>query len=251
MEYIDLNREEFGVEPICRELQVAPSTYYAAKARPPSARAVADAQLSEVIAVEHAANYGVYGTRKMWKHLNRLGHPVARCTVERLMRAGALRGVVRGGIKRTTIPAKDGYRAGDLVNRAFSATAPNQLWVADFTYVRTWAGFAYVAFIIDVFSRQIVGWKADTSMRADLVTDTLEMAVWARERAGIADLSGVIHHTDAGSQGGFNWSSQHRDLGGGRRGDGGLEQEDQRCSRGCASTVARRSGASASDALAR
>ena len=200
MEYIDLNREEFGVEPICRELQVAPSTYDAAKARPPSARAVADAELSEVIAVEHAANYGVYGARKMWKHVNRLGHPVARCTVERLMRAGGLRGVVRGGIKRTTIPAKDGCRAGDLVNRAFTATAPNELWVADFPYVRTWAGFVYVAFIIDVFSRMIVGWKADTSMRADLVTDTLEMAVWARERTGIADLSGVIHHTDAGAQ---------------------------------------------------
>ena len=200
MEYIDLNREEFGVEPICRELQVAPSTYYAAKTRPPSARGVADANLSEVIATEHAANYGVYGACKMWKHLNRLGHPVARCTVERLMRAGGLRGVVRGGIKRTTIPAKDGVRAGDLVNRAFTATAPNQLWVADCTYVRTWAGFCYVAFIIDVFSRMIVGWKADTSMRADLVTDTLEMAVWSRGRAGIADLSGVIHHTDAGSQ---------------------------------------------------
>ena len=116
------------------------------------------------------------------------------------MRAGGLRGVVRGGVKHTTIPAKDGCRAGDLVNRAFIATAPNQLWVADFTYVRTWAGFAYVAFIIDVFSRMIVGWKADTSMRADLVTDTLEMAVWARQRAGTADLSGVIHYTDAGSQ---------------------------------------------------
>ena len=200
MEYIDSHREEFGVEPICRELQVAPSTYYAAKTRPPSARAVADAELSEVIAAEHAANYGVYGARKMWKHLGRLGHPVARCTVERLMRAGGLRGVVRGGVKRTTIAAKDGVRAGDLVNRAFTATAPNELWVADFTYVRTWAGFCYVAFIIDVFSRMIVGWKADTSMRADLVTDTLEMAVWARERAGVKDLAGVIHHTDAGAQ---------------------------------------------------
>lgn len=217
MEYIDSHREEFGVEPICRELQVAPSTYYAAKARPPSARTVADAELSEVIATEHAANYGVYGARKMWKHVNRLGHPAARCTVERLMRDQGLRGVVRGGIKRTTIPAKDGYRAGDLVNRAFTATAPNELWVADFTYVRTWAAFVYVAFIIDVFSRMIVGWKADTSMRADLVTDTLEMAVWARGRAGISDLSGVIHHTDAGAQGGFNRSSQHLDLGGVQR----------------------------------
>ena len=137
VEYIDEHKSEFGVEPICRELQVAPSAYYAAKARPPSARAVTDAELSDVIATEHAANYGVYGARKMWRHLNRIGHPAARCTVERLMRAGGLRGVVRGGIKRTTIPAKDGYRAGDLVNRAFTATAPNELWVADFTYVRT------------------------------------------------------------------------------------------------------------------
>ena len=146
MAFIDDHRTEFGVEPICRELQVAPSTYYAAKVRPPSARSVADAELTEVIAVEHAANYGVYGARKMWKHLHRLGHPVGRCTVERLMRAADLHGVVRGRAKRTTIPGKDGTRAGDLVNRAFTATAPNQLWVADFTYVRTWAGVSYVAF---------------------------------------------------------------------------------------------------------
>lgn len=200
MAFIDAHRTEFGVEPICTLLQVAPSTYYAAKSRPPSARAVADAALGEVIAVEHAANYGVYGARKMWKHLHRVGHPVARCTVERLMRERGLRGVVRGRAKRTTIPAKDGVRAGDLVNRAFSASAPNQLWVADFTYVRTWAGFSYVSFVIDVYSRMIVGWKADTRMRADLVTDTLEMAVWARGRAGVTDLTGLIHHSDAGAQ---------------------------------------------------
>lgn len=200
MAFIDARRAEFGVEPICRLLQVAPSTYYAAKTRPPSARAVADAALSEVITVEHAANYGVYGARKMWKHLRRVGHPVARCTVERLMREAGLRGVVRGRAKRTTIPTKDGVRAGDLVNRAFRADAPNQLWVADFTYVRTWAGFSYVAFVIDVFSRMIVGWKADTRMRADLVTDALEMAAWARGRAGISDLTGLIHHSDAGAQ---------------------------------------------------
>ena len=212
VEYIDDHKDQFGVEPICRELQVAPSTYYAAKARPASARSVGDAVLSEVIAAEHAANYGVYGARKMWKHLHRLGHPVGRCRVERLMRAADLHGAVRGRAKRTTIPGKDGTRAGDLVNRAFTATAPNQLWVADFTYVRTWAGFTYVAFIIDVFSRMIVGWKADTTMRADLVTDTLEMAVWSRGRAGVTDLQGLIHHTDAGSQGGFNRSSQHLEF---------------------------------------
>lgn len=198
--YIDEHKDRLGVEPICRELQVAPSTYYAAKSRPPSARSVRDAELTEVITVEHEANYSVYGARKMWKHLNRLGYPVARCTVERLMRAADLHGVVRGRAKRTTIPGKDGCRAGDLVNREFTATAPNQLWVADFTYVRTWAGFTYVAFIVDVFSRMIVGWKADTTMRADLVTDTLDMAAWARGRAGVTDLTGLIHHTDAGSQ---------------------------------------------------
>jgi putative transposase len=200
VEFIDAHRAEFGVEPICRQLQVAPSTYYATKARPPSARAVSDAQLTEVIRVEHAANYGVYGARKMWKHLHRLGRPVGRCTVERLMRAADLRGVVRGRAKRTTIPAKDGCRAGDLVNRDFHADAPNQLWVADFTYVRTWSGFCYVAFVIDVFSRMIVGWKADTNMRAALVTDTLEMAAWTRGRHGVTDLAGLIHHSDAGSQ---------------------------------------------------
>ena len=176
MEYIDTHREEFGVEPVCRELQIAPSTYYAAKSRPPSARSVRDAELTEVITVEHEANYSVYGARKMWKHLHRLGRPVARCTVERLMRAADLRGVVRGRVKRTTIPGKDGCRAGDLVNRAFTATAPNQLWVADFTYVRTWAGFTYVAFIVDVFSRMIIGWKADTTMRADLVIAAISRA---------------------------------------------------------------------------
>ena len=127
MAFIDARRAEFGVEPICRDLQVAPSTYYAAKGRPPSARSVTDAALSEVIAVEHAANYSAYGARKLWKHLHRLGHPVARCTVERLMREHGLRGVVRGRAKRTTIPGKDGHRAGDLVNRAFTATAPSSV----------------------------------------------------------------------------------------------------------------------------
>lgn len=159
-----------------------------------------DAALSEVLVSEHAANYGVYGARKMWKHLNRCGHQVGRGRVERLMRANGLAGAVRGRVKRTTIAGKDGIRAGDLVNRSFTARAPNQLWVADFTYVRTWAGFSYVAFVIDVFSRTIVGWKADTNMRTDLVTDTLNMAAWARGRAGVSDLTGLVHHTDAGSQ---------------------------------------------------
>lgn len=200
MAFVDAHKDEFGVEPVCRVLQTAPSTYYAAKTRAPSARAVADAALGEVIAVEHAAGYSVYGSRKMWKHLRRLGHPVARCTVERLMRQAGLRGAVRGRPRRTTVPAKDGLRAGDLVNRVFTAPAPNRLWVADFTYVRTWAGFCYVAFVIDVFSRMVVGWKAATTMRADLVTDALDMAAWSRARAGVSDLTGCVHHTDAGSQ---------------------------------------------------
>lgn len=200
VEYIEDHKSEFGVEPICRELQVAPSTYYVAKSRPPSARSVGDAELTEVITAEHTANYGVYGARKMCKHLHRLDRPVRRCRVERLMRTAGLHGVVRGRAKRTTIRGKDGARAGDLVNRAFTATAPNQLWVADFTYVRTWAGFTYVAFVIGVFSPMIVGWKADTTMRAELVTDTLDMAAWTRGCAGVTDLTGLIHHTDAGSQ---------------------------------------------------
>lgn len=198
VEYIDSHKEEFGVEPICKQLQFAPSTYYAATKRPPSARSLTDAELSEVITVEHAANYGVCGARRMWKHLHRMGRPVARCTVERLMRQAGLQGAVRGRTRRTTIPAKDGIRAGDLVNRDFTARAPNELWVADFTYVATWAGFVYVAFAIDVFSRMIVGWKAATTMRADLVTDTVNMAAWARGRAGVTDLAGLIHHNDAG-----------------------------------------------------
>jgi putative transposase len=198
--FIDARRDDFGVEPICEQLQVAPSTYYARKTRPPAARTLRDAQLDAVLREQHAANYGVYGARKMWKVLHRLGEPVGRCRVERLMRDAGLQGVTRGRGKRTTIPAKDGIRAGDLVNRDFTATAPNQLWVADFTYVRTWAGFSYVALVIDVFSRMIVGWKADTSMRADLVTDALNMAAWARGRTGVTELHGLIAHSDAGSQ---------------------------------------------------
>ena len=167
---------------------------------PPSRRTADDVTLTAVIRAEHATNYGVYGARKMWKVLHPTGHPVGRCRVERLMRSAGLTGAVRGRTRRTTITAKDGIRAGDLVNRAFTGTAPNQLWVADFTYVATWAGFAYVAFVIDVYSRRIVGWKADRTMRADLVTDTLDMAAWSRGRAGVTDLTGLIHHTDAGSQ---------------------------------------------------
>ncbi|WP_344257613.1 IS3 family transposase, partial [Terrabacter carboxydivorans] len=150
-----------GVEPICRALteagaKIAPSTYYAAKTRPTSARAVADAALDERILATHAANFGVYGVRKMWKALNRETPeaPVARCTVERRMRAQHLAGAVRGRVKRTTVPAEVASRPGDLLERDFTAAAPNQRWVADITYVATWTGFVYVAFVLDLFSRR-------------------------------------------------------------------------------------------------
>ncbi|KWX05907.1 hypothetical protein TH66_00625 [Carbonactinospora thermoautotrophica] len=190
---------------MCRVLtdagcKIAPSTYHAALKRGSSPRAQRDTVLTEEIRRVHEANYGVYGARKVWRQLHREGISVARCTVERLMRAQGLTGAVRGKARRTTIPATDGHRAADLVNRDFTTAAPNRLWVADFTYVATWAGTVYVAFAVDAFSRLIVGWKAATSMRTSLVLDTLEMALWIRGRAGISNLSGLVHHSDAGSQ---------------------------------------------------
>ena len=158
--YVDEHRGRFGVEPICNVLQFAPRTYYAAKARPASARAVRDGELKLQIARVHRDNFGVYGVDKVWAQLNREGTRVARCTVARLMRDLGLRGVVRGKPKFTTIPADAADRPRDLVDRRFKAGAPNRLWVADLTYVRTWTGFVYVAFITDVYSRMIVGWQA-------------------------------------------------------------------------------------------
>lgn len=203
--YIDAYRDRYGVEPICRVLraagvQIAPSSYYAARKRPPAARARRDEQLKAQIVRVHAANYGVYGARKVWAQLHREGVAVARCTVERLMRQLGLTGVVRGKTKRTTVPGGDGLRAADLVNRDFTAEAPNALWVADFTYVPTQAGTVYVAFVVDVYSRMIVGWKAACSMRTSLVLDTMQMALWVRGRAGHRDVRGLVHHSDAGSQ---------------------------------------------------
>jgi putative transposase len=192
---------------------IAPSTYYAARARPPAARTVRDRELLVEIRRVHAANYGVYGARKVWRQLQREGIEVARCTVERLMRADGLTGVIRGKTRRTTTPAALAARPGDLLDRDFTAPAPNRRWVADITYVATWSGFVYVAFITDLFSRRIVGWRASTSLRADLALDALEQAIWARGREG-ADLAGLIHHSDRGVQGGFNRSSQRLDLGG-------------------------------------
>ena len=196
---------EVGVEPICTALKeagvrIAPSSYYAAKTRPPSARAVRDAELVEDIKTVHQANLGVYGARKIHAELNRKAIKVARCTVERLMRAEGLCGIPREKTRRTTIgDGAETERPEDLVGRKFRATAPNQLWVADLTYVRTHAGWTYVAFVLDVFSRMIVGWQVSTSLRTDLALDALDMGLWARQRAG-QDVTGLIHHSDRGVQ---------------------------------------------------
>jgi putative transposase len=171
-----------------------PSTYYAAKTRPPSARSLRDAVHIQRVWKE---NYQVYGARKLWRQLGRQGIAVGRDRVARLMRELGIRGVVRGGKRRTTIPALLADRPADLVQRDFTAAAPNRLWVADLTYVPTWAGFCYAAFIIDAYSRAIVGWRIATTLRASLALDALEMAIWARADAG---LDGLIHHSDRGGQ---------------------------------------------------
>jgi len=195
--YIDAHKERFGVEPICEQLPIAPSTYYAAKTRPPSARAVRDEGLKPEIQRVHRESYdGVYGARKVWKQLDREGIPVARCTVERLMRILGLNGVRRGAFKVTTTPDTNVPRPADLVERDFRASRPNQLWVADITFVATWSGFVYVAFVTDVFSRKIVGWRVSRSLRSDLALDALEMALWARGK----NTEGLVHHSDRGCQ---------------------------------------------------
>jgi putative transposase len=203
--FISDRKAEFGVEPICAVLsehgaKIAPSTYYDTMARRPSRRALRDADLKAAIARVHAANYGVYGPRKVWLALNREGVPVARCTVERLMRDLQLRGARRGKRVTTTRPAGTAARPADLVQRRFRPAAPNRLWVADFTYVSTWSGMVYVAFVIDAYARRILGWRAATSMRTDLVLDTIEQAIWTRRREGVTDLAGLTHHHDNGSQ---------------------------------------------------
>ena len=195
----------WGVESICSVLgehgnPIAPSTYYDAVGRPPSRRALRDAELKVTIGRVHEANYGVYGPRKIWLQLNREGIPVARCTVERLMRQLQLTGARRGRRVVTTRPDAAAARPADLVQRRFRPAAPNRLWVADFTYVSTWSGMVYVAFVIDAYARRILGWRAATSMRTALVLDTIEQAIWTRQREGVTDLTGLTHHHDAGSQ---------------------------------------------------
>ena len=211
MSFIQAYRERWGVEPICKALQFAPATYYAAISCQPSARQQRDDELKVEIARVHRDNFSVYGIEKVWHQLNREGIQVGRDRVHRLMGEMDLEGVVRGKRKRiTTISSAVDPRPADLVERNFTAEAPNALWVADLTYVSTWSGFAYVAFVIDVFSRGIVGWRVSRSLQADVALDALEMAIWRRRRH---DLTGLVHHSDRGSQGAFNRCSQHRLIG--------------------------------------
>jgi len=198
--FVDEHREGYGVEPICTVLPIAPSSYYEQKARQadPSRlpeRTRRDAVLCEEIERVWGENRRLYGARKVWRQLHREGIEVARCTVERLMRRLDIAGAIRGRKPRTTIPDESAARPADLVQRNFTATRPNQLWVADLTYVATWAGFVYVAFVIDAFSRRIVGWRASRSLRSDLALDALEQALYARP-----DTEQLVHHSDRGVQ---------------------------------------------------
>ena len=201
VDFIDEQRGMHGVEPICALLPIAPATYYEhrARRRDPErrpARAKHDERLREAIRGVWEENRGVYGADKVWRQLRREGIGAARCTVERLMRNMGLRGAVRGGgFKVTTKADERAVRPADLVQRAFVATRPNQLWVADLTYVATWTGFVFVAFVIDVFSRAIVGWRVSTSLRSDLALDALEQALHARPHG-----AGLVHHSDRGVQ---------------------------------------------------
>jgi transposase InsO family protein len=207
--FIDDHRAVYGVEPICRVLPIAPSTYHAHVARradpakaPPQARR--DAELRRQIRRVFEENFGVYGVRKVWRQLGREGIKVARCTVARLMHEMGLQGVARGRTKRTTISDKAAPCPLDRVNRDFKAKRPNALWVADFTYVATWAGFVHVAFVIDAFARRIVGWRVARRAETGLVLDALEQALHARRPVE----GGLVHHSDRGVQGGFQRSSQ-------------------------------------------
>ena len=200
--FIDDHCEAYGVEPICDVLPIAPSTYYGHKARETnpslcSTRAQRDEELRGEIERVWEANFRVYGVRKVWRQLNREGVPVARCTVARLMGELGLRGAVRGRRLKTTIPDGAADRPLDLVQRDFSAERPNQLWVSDLTYVATWRGFVYVAFVIDAFSRRIVGWRVSNSLKSDLALDALEQAICERDEA---ERDRLVHHSDRGGQ---------------------------------------------------
>jgi putative transposase len=209
--FIDENRDEHGVEPICRILEIAPATYHAHEARrrfpdkaPP--RVKTDLALRPQIQRVYDENFQVYGARKVWLQLNREGFGVARCTVERLMKGMGIEGVIRGKPVKTTVSDKSAPCPLDRVNCHFKAPAPNMLWVSDFTYVSTWAGTVYVAFIIDVFARRIVGWRVSRNMQSAFVLDALEQALAVRRPFRG---SGLVHHSDRGSQPGLKPSSQH------------------------------------------
>lgn len=200
--FIDEHRGAYGVEPICKVMQIAPSTYWLhaqRQARPElrPERAKRDDVLAHEVRRVWQANMQVYGVRKVWRQLHREGLEVARCTVARLMRRQGLQGAVRGKKLRTTMPDPAAARPSDKVQRVFYAQRPNQLWVSDFTYVSTWQGFVYVAFVIDVFARRIVGWRVSSSMRTDFVLDALEQALYERHPG---EDGGLIHHSDRGSQ---------------------------------------------------
>lgn len=205
IEFIDDHRDRFGVEPICRVLRehvdwIAPNSYWVAKKRAPSARAVRDAELVDEIHRVYEGSKGRYGADKVWAQLNADGIRVARCTIERLMRANGWQGVRRGKTFKFTTRTDDRQqRPVDLVNRDFTAAAPNRLWVADITYINTLSGWVYAAFIIDVYSRLIVGWALSDRLHTSLALDALELAVWQRQRHGVG-LDGLVHHTDAGVQ---------------------------------------------------
>ena len=196
VKFVDENRDDFGVEPICETLQVAPSTYCDNKSRPLSARAVRDAMLMPILLALFQANYSVYGARKLWISARRAGYDIGRDQTARLMKVLGIAGVRRGKRVRTTRPNDKAARPPDLVERDFTADRPNLLWVTDLTYVPTWAGVAYVCFIVDVFSRAIVGWRVAANMRTAMVLDALEMARWQRGTR----LEGLVAHSDAGSQ---------------------------------------------------
>ena len=200
--FIDAHREAYGVEPIWAELPIAPSTYYESKAReagraPVPARTRRDTVLRAEIRRVWEENFRVYGVRKVWRALNREGLAVARCTVARLMAELGLRGVVRGRRSKTTLTAKELARPADRVNRVFEASRPNALWVADLTYVATWRGFVYVAFVVDAYARRIVGWRVSDSLHTDLALDALEQALYDR---AVDDDVALVHHSDRGAQ---------------------------------------------------
>ncbi len=198
--FVDDHRGDYGVEPICAELPIAPSTYYEQKAREVNpdrlpTRAKRDAELEVEVRRVWDENFRVYGARKVWRQLNREQIRIAKCTTERLMQKLGIRGVVRGRAYKTTIPDFAVERPADLVQRTFTASQPNQLWVADITYVATWRGVVYTALVIDVFARRIVGWRVWNSLRTDLVLDALEQALYSR-----TGTEGLVHHSDRGSQ---------------------------------------------------